>query len=246
MTHDNNFDYYQKKANWDFSEFEIETECLTDWDLYSELRRSVNAESRVLDLGTGGGEKLLAYFPICGEVIGTDFSPEMIRTATENLKESGRKNISFKVMDNLHMDVPDEYFDVVVARHTIIDAKQIFTCLRTGGRILVRGVDKYDCWDLKMMMGSGQAYGDPVSVSITDYENIINAGFSDVELVPIYEREFFRDADQFKAFLRTVPILDVFDEELLDRYIAENTFDGRIRLQRRYYGITGTKAGKKP
>ena len=241
MAHDNKFDYYQKKANWDFSEFEIETDCLTDWDLYLELKRAVNADSRVLDLGTGGGEKLLEFFPECGEIVGTDFSPEMIRTATENLARSGRKNIAFKVMDNLHMDVPDEYFDVVVARHTIIDAKQIHKCLRTGGKILVRGVDKYDCWDLKMMMGSGQAYSDPVSVSVVDYENIINAGFSDVELVPIYEREFFRDVDQFKAFMRTVPILEVFDENVLDRYIEENTFDGRIRLQRRYYGITGIK-----
>ena len=241
MAHDNKFDYYQKKANWDFSEFEIETDCLTDWDLYLELKRAVNADSRVLDLGTGGGEKLLEFFPECGEIIGTDFSPEMIRTATENLARSGRKNTTFKVMDNLHMDVPDEYFDVVVARHTIIDAKQIHKCLRTGGKILVRGVDKYDCWDLKMMMGSGQAYSDPVSVSVVDYENIINAGFSDVELVPIYEREYFRNVDQFKAFMRTVPILEVFDENVLDRYIEENTFDGRIRLQRRYYGITGIK-----
>ena len=241
MAHDNKFDYYQKKANWDFSEFEIETDCLTDWDLYLELKRAVNADSRVLDLGTGGGEKLLEFFPECGEIIGTDFSPEMIRTATENLARSGRKNTTFKVMDNLHMDVPDEYFDVVVARHTIIDAKQIHKCLRTGGKILVRGVDKYDCWDLKMMMGSGQAYSDPVSVSVVDYENIINAGFSDVELVPIYEREYFRNVDQFKAFMRTVPILEVFDETILDRYIEENTFDGRIRLQRRYYGITGIK-----
>ena len=241
MTHDNKFDYYQKKANWDFSEFEIETDCLTDWDLYLELKRAVNADSRVIDLGTGGGEKLLEFFPECGEIVGTDFSPEMIRTATENLARSGRKNITFKVMDNLHMDVPDEYFDVVVARHTIIDAKQIYKCLRTGGKILVRGVDKYDCWDLKLMMGSGQAFNDPVPVSIVDYENIINAGFKDVELVPIYEREFFRDEDQFKGFLHTVPILEEFDERVIDRYIAKNTFDGRIKLQRRYYGIAGTK-----
>ena len=241
MAQDDRFEYYQKKANWDFSEFEIDDECLTDWDLYSLLKQFVKGDSRVLDLGTGGGDKLLEFFPECGEIVGTDFSPEMIRTATDNLRRSGRKNISFKVMDNLHMDVPNEYFDVVVARHTIIDATQIYRCLRTGGKILVRGVDKYDCWDLKLMMGSGQAFNDPVSVSIVDYENIINAGFADVEFVPIYEREFFRDEAQFKAFLHTVPILEEFDESVIDRYIEENSFDGRIRLQRRYYGITGTK-----
>ena len=35
----------------------------------------------------------------------------MIETANKNLLQSGRKNISFRVMDNLKMDIPDNYFD---------------------------------------------------------------------------------------------------------------------------------------
>ena len=43
----------------------------------------------------------------------------MIETANKNLLKSGRKNISFKVMDNLKMDTPDNYFDVVTSINTI-------------------------------------------------------------------------------------------------------------------------------
>ena len=32
------------------------------------------------------------------------------------------------------------------------------------------------------------------------------------------------------------------DDELLDEYIQENTYDGQIRLLRRYYGIVAKKA----
>lgn len=241
MTHDRYFEYYEELSNWDFDRFEIETESLTGWDLYALLRQYVKPDSRVLDLGTGGGEKLLLNYPDCAEILGTDYSPAMIETARKNLAKSGRTGITFKVMNNLEMDVPDDHFDVVVARHTVTDPAQIFKCLKPGGHLLIRGVDKYDCWGLKRICGGGQGFDDPVPVSIVDYERLLDAGFSDVELVPIHEREFFRNADEFRAFLEMVPILDSVDEKLVKKYVDENTFDGKIRLIRRYYGVTGRK-----
>jgi len=248
MSHESDFKYFEKMAHWSFDEFGIHEECLTDWDLYGLLNARADRDSRILDLGTAGGEKIIEFFPDCAEILGTDYSPAMIDTARKNLSESGRKNISFKVMDNLKMDVPDEHFDIVVARHTCTDPVQIFRCLKPGGTLLIRGVDKYDCWSLKLTMGGGQGYEDPVPVSIADYENVLKAGFSEVELVPIHTREYFRDRESFKSFLKIVPILDgvaieggVLDEEKLDRYISENTVGGRIILYRAYYGISAVR-----
>lgn len=248
MSHDYSFDYFEKMAHWSFDEYEIREECLTDWDLYELLRRSTDSSSAILDLGTAGGEKIFSFFPDCAEILGTDYSPAMIDTALQNLEKSGRKNISFKVMDNLKMDVPPDHFDAVVARHTIIDPVQILECLKPGGRLLVRGVDKYDCWGLKIVMGGGQGFDDPVPVSITDYENILSAGFSEVELVPIHTREYFKDKETFRSFLKTVPILEgvsigggTLDESLLDKYVTENSAGGHIILYRAYYGISARK-----
>jgi ubiquinone/menaquinone biosynthesis C-methylase UbiE len=151
MSHDSDFEYFEKMAHWSFDEFGIHEECLTDWDLYGLLNAHADRDSRILDLGTAGGEKIIEFFPDCAEILGTDYSPAMIDTARKNLSESGRKNISFKVMDNLKMDVPDEHFDIVVARHTCTDPVQIFRCLKPGGTLLIRGVDKYDCWSLKLL-----------------------------------------------------------------------------------------------
>ena len=248
-------DFYNKVKNWDFSMINYEKESLTDFDLYDLLKENTNSSSRLLDLGTGGGEKVLKYFPDCAEIIATDFSEEMINTANESLKRSGKNNITFRTMDNLNMDTPDEYFDVVVARHTCIDAKQIYKTLKNGGNLLLRGVDKLDCWQLKRLFGKGQSYFDEKPISVIDYENILDAGFKHVELIPIHVREFYKTKEDLMALLLKTPILMDFseveendnlelkgiDEKLIDKYIEENTFEKGILLIRRYYGIIATK-----
>ena len=248
-------DFYNKVKNWDFSMINYEKESLTDFDLYDLLKENTNSSSRLLDLGTGGGEKVLKYFPDCAEIIATDFSEEMINTANESLKRSGRNNITFRTMDNLNMDTPNDYFDVVVARHTCIDAKQIYKTLKNGGKLLLRGVDKLDCWQLKRLFGKGQSYLDEKPISVIDYENILDAGFRHVELIPIHVREFYKTKEDLMALLLKTPILMDFseieendnlelkgiDEKLIDKYIEENTFENGILLIRRYYGIIATK-----
>ena len=245
-------DFYEGRKDWNFDDFEIDAERLTDWDLYEILKSIATKDSKVLDLGTGGGEKLLKNFPVCAEILGTDLSKEMIQTANENLKKSGRDDVKFKVMDNLVMDVLDDYFDIVVARHTIIDAKKIYKVLKKGGYLLIQGVDKYDCWALKHLLKTGQAYNDLVPISIVDYEAILDAGFKDVELIPIHEVEYYKDSTTFKEFLKIVPIVYDFsefsnecdykvNEDLLDEYINQNSYDGKVKLLRRYYGIVAKK-----
>ena len=123
-------DYYDKTKNWNFDEFNIKSENFTNWDMYEFLKSVTNENSKVLDLGIGGGEKLLNKFPEVKEILGTDYSIEMIKTANKNLALSERKNIKFKVMDNLKMNVSHDYFDVVVARNTVTDPIQIYKALK--------------------------------------------------------------------------------------------------------------------
>ena len=252
----NELEYYEKIKNWDFSMINYTEENLTNWDLYKLLKLNVNYNSRILDLGTGGGENVLKFFPECQEILATDFSQEMINTANENLLKSGRKNITFRKMNNLEMDTPENYFDIVVARHTCIDAKQIYNTLKKNGILLLRGVDKLDCWSLKLLFDKGQAYRVEKPISLIDYENIMEAGFRHVELVPIHIREYYKTKEDLMALLIKTPILTDFseindnnminetteiDDEKLDKYILENTTNKGILLIRRYYGITAIK-----
>ncbi len=248
-------DYYNQIKNWDFSMIKCEEENFTLWDMYNTLHKIANENSIILDIGTGGGEKVLNLFPKVKGIIATDFSEEMIKTANENLKKTDKDYIKFRIMDNLNMDTPDDYFDIVVARHTCISAKQIYKTLKNNGTLILRGVDKLDCWQLKRLFKRGQAYNDIKPISQIDYENILDAGFKNVELIPIYVKEYYKTKEDLLALLLKAPILDNLSEEMpnddlvkeeidmekLDLYISENTYQKGILLRRRYYGIVAEK-----
>ena len=250
----NEHDYYSDLANWSFDDIDCVSEVFTNWIYEEEIKKSVNSQSRILDLGTAAGEKVLKRFPDCAQILGTDFSSKMIESANKNLLKSGRKNISFRVMDNLKMDTPNNYFDLVTARHTVIDPMQIYKTLKKGGKLIVRGVDKLDCWALKRMFGRGQAYHDTRPISLIDYEKILDAGFKDVELIPIHVVEYYKTKEDLYALLVKAPILDDFSEEknkkyerkpvekeIFQKYANENITEKGIKLVRRYYGIMARK-----
>lgn len=250
----NEYEYYNSLANWTFDNIKYSSENFTNWVYEDEIKKHVNENSKVLDLGTAAGEKVLKRFPECSEILGTDFSEEMIKNANENLKKSGRKNINFKVMNNLNMNTPDNYFDLVTARHTVIVPEQIYKTLKIGGHLIIRGVDKLDCWELKRMFNRGQAFHDTKPISLIDYEAILDAGFKNVELIPLHIIEYYKTKDDLYALLIKVPILDDISEikptqyeripierEIFEDYVAKNTTKKGIKLIRRYYGITANK-----
>ena len=248
----NEFEYYNELANWSFDDINYISESFTNWDYDEEIKKHTNEKTKILDLGTAGGEKLLKNYPNCEEIVGTDYSSEMIKTAKENLLKSRRKNITFRVMDNLKMDTPDKYFDIVTARHTVIEPKQIYKTLKLGGYLIVRGVDKLDCWVLKKYFNRGQAYNNELPISLIDYETIIDAGFKDVELIPLHIIEYYKTKEDIYALLIKTPILDDMSEiknyerkeiekDIFEKYIKENTTEKGIRLIRRYYGIIARK-----
>lgn len=125
-------------------------------------------------------------------IIATDFSEKMIATAKQNQKKYAPKQIQFAVMDNLKMTFPEQLFDIVCARHTIIDAKQIYSCLKRDGILVIEGVDKKDCWEVKSLFGRGQAFNDAISISQKDYQAIQEAGFSEIDRKEIIQYKYYQ------------------------------------------------------
>ena len=245
------YEYYSNIGNWSFNDIEYVSENYTNWIYEDEITKHSNKKSKILDLGTAAGEKLLKRFPDCAEILGTDFSKKMIENANKNLARSNRKNISFRVMDNLKMDTPNDYFDLVTARHTVTDPNQIYKTLKRGGYLIIRGVDKLDCWSLKKLYNRGQCYSDVKPISLKDYEAVIDAGFKNTELIPLHVIEYYRTPNDLYALLSKVPILDdISDDEyekvdierdLFEKYVTQNTTEKGIKLIRRYYGIIAQK-----
>ena len=247
--------FYEEIGNWDFSKIKIITEKLTKWDYFEEISKHTNENSLCLDLGTGGGERVLKKYPKVGMIIATDFSDEMIKTAKENLKKYSNRKVKFTKMNNLEMKFPNEIFDLVSAKHTIINAKQIYNCLTKGGTLVIEGIDKKDCWELKELFGRGQAYNDEIAISEKDYQEIKEAGFEKIQKIKIIENEYYETKEDLIALLMKTPILNDFSEihenkklghkkveiDLLNKYIQKNKKEKGILLKRRLYGIVAQK-----
>ncbi len=252
---ENELRYYEKIGNWDFSQIKCKTENLTNWDFYEKIRENSNEKSLCLDLGTGGGERVLKSYPDVGMIIATDFSEEMIKTSKENAKKYLNKRVKFTKMNNLEMTFPKETFDLISARHTIINAKQIYDCLVPGGTIVIRGVDKKDCWEIKEFFGRGQAYNDEIAISEKDYLDLKEAGFKNIERVEILQNEYYETEDDLMALLLKTPILDDFSEisgeefehktiverDLFNKYVKKYKTEKGILLKRVLYGIVAKK-----
>ena len=248
-------EYYSKIANWDFSDIKYEEEVFTNWDYFEQIKQNTNEKSLCLDIGTGGGEKVLKRYPNVGMVIATDFSKEMIYTAKENAKRYSEKNIKFGVMDNLDMKFPDDVFDLVSARHTVINAKQIYNSLSKGGTLVIEGVDQKDCWEIKKLFGKGQAYNDKKAISEKDYEDMVEVGFSEIEKIPILINEYYQTEEDLMALLLKTPILDDFseiedsfeahlksiDSKIFNEYVKKYKTERGILLERVLYGIVAKK-----
>ena len=248
----NELEFYNKVGNWDFSKINYEKEIITNWDYYEKIRENVDENSLCLDLGTGAGENVLKHYPTVGMLIATDFSAEMIKNAKENIKKYPRKNIKFILMDNLNITFPENTFDLISARHTIIDAYQIYKCLRKNGTLVIRGVDKNDCLELKKIFGRGQGQDDYISISDLDYANLKEAGFSNVEKVEIRVNEYYKTKEDLMALLLKTPILErisknnekemlPIEQDLFDKYVKQFNTKRGILLKRLYYGIIAKK-----
>ena len=241
-------DFYGEIGNWEFSMINYTVEKITDWDMYKEISSYTDENSLCLDLGTGGGEKAIKYYPKVGMLVATDFSEEMIKTAKSNLK--GKKRIKFAQMDNLKINFPDKIFNLVSARHTVINAKEIYRVLEHDGVVVIEGIDKGDCIELKDVFKRGQEYYDEKAISQIDYEDLVNAGFKIIKMVEIFENEYYKTKEDLMALLLKTPIINDFsdthykneiEEELLDKYVKENTTDKGILLKRKLYGIVAQK-----
>ena len=205
-------EYYSKLADWDFNQINYKEEILTDWNFFNCIKRNTNETSLCLDLGTGGGEKVLNEYPDVGMVIDTDFSKNMINTAEENAIKYPKKKVKFCEMNSLKMNFPDNLFNLVSARHTKIDAKQIYKTLAPNGVLVIEGIDKKDCWDLKEIFKRGQGYRDKKSISEKDYEDVVNAGFSKIEKVEILINEYYENKDDLMKLILKTPIIYDFCE----------------------------------
>jgi SAM-dependent methyltransferase len=113
------------------------------WLEIESIAKFLRPTDRVLDVGCGNGYTTRRIAPLVREIVGVDYSPEMI----ERARREGGERARFHVKDALELS-PDDlgYFDVVLSERCLINLTgwpaqrlaldRIATMLPPGGRFI--------------------------------------------------------------------------------------------------------------
>jgi SAM-dependent methyltransferase len=111
------------------------------YDLPGEHRRAVEfagwgAGDRVLDVATGSGRMAFALATAGCQVVSGDISDEVVQEARERIGALTRGAIEFRVMDAIHLDVPDASVMGVVAANAMHHMEEPERVLEEMTRVL--------------------------------------------------------------------------------------------------------------
>jgi SAM-dependent methyltransferase len=94
----------------------------------------------VLDIGTGGGEKLIEFSRYFTKGVGIDPYAQMIKVAKENAFHSANTKVTFEKKGADDLGFAENTFDVVINRHAVVVPSEIVRVLKTSGYFITQQV----------------------------------------------------------------------------------------------------------
>ncbi|AUM64512.1 SAM-dependent methyltransferase [Brevibacillus laterosporus] len=244
-----NTDYYKylydkvgEEIGWDFSSLKISVEGKT-WSFYDEVIKVSKKNDIVLDIGTGGGERVLKIAPHVMLLVGIDESNNMIKVAQANLNKSGLENVEFIQMNACNLKFPNRYFDIVSCRHSHFDAQKVANLLVDGGIFLTQQVSENDKLNIKEAFGKGQNFETKDGTLKEKYvKELQGSGFTKIEVFEYDAEEFYGTPDDLIFLLKHTPIVPRFgceehDFEILKQFIFNNSTDRGIKTNSKRFMI---------
>ncbi len=124
---------------WDFSKFDQEIISeKKSWNYEVELRKYLKADSKILDMGTGGGEFVLSLNHPHHLTSVTEAYVPNFKLCQERLSPLGI-TVKQTYKDNL-LPFDDNSFDVIINRHTSFELKEVKRTLKNGGYFITQQV----------------------------------------------------------------------------------------------------------
>lgn len=200
---------------------------------------------RVLDIGTGIGEPALTVslrVGLEGSVVATDLAPQMLAIARKRAAALGLTNLEFREMAAEALDFPENSFDAILARFSLMFLSDINTTLAMILRLLApHGKFAASVWDgagklpivslafnlaKKMLRLPEKSAKTPVVFSLAagNLEKALSqAGFSQIQPEILECSLEFASTEEVTQFLGEVnaPLIDLLDgqpAELLAEY----------------------------
>lgn len=198
-------------SGWDFGKISKRTKAVDEkWDYLKLVMKYLNKDTYLLDIGTGGGEKLIDFAKAVRKAVGIDHSEGMISTANRNLKKSGLENIQFINVDSTKKyPFLNDSFDLVICRHAPFNSEEIFRVLKSGGFFITQQVGEKDKENIKNIFGRGQSFGEKPGNAQKRYVNELKkAGFRILSADTYNATEYYEDISDVIFLLRNTPIVN--------------------------------------
>ncbi|MGG7462947.1 class I SAM-dependent methyltransferase [Plantibacter sp. YIM 135347] len=166
------------RTGWDFSRMATRRAAVP-WEYEAVVAARIGPGDRVLDVGTGGGERFLSLAPrfvsdivsgvgvsrgvsdgVFGGVsggfsgLGIDIDPEMVAIATANGREVPQ--VSFR-QSSEQLETVTEHFDVILNRHAPFSLSAVRDHLAPDGRFITQQVGERNMLNIKGVLGGGRA-----------------------------------------------------------------------------------------
>lgn len=127
---------------WDFSYLNgrAESEPLS-WNYIEILNNYRRNTDMLLDMGTGGGEFILALGHPYNLISVTEGWQPNLLLCKDHLEPLGIK-VKYVAEDD-KLDYPDERFDIVINRHESFDASEVYRVLKHGGHFITQQIGKF-------------------------------------------------------------------------------------------------------
>jgi len=137
-------------CGWDFSYLDDKwEEELPSWSYVDQVRALLPGAFSLLDLGTGGGERLLSLRELWPpRVAVTEGYAPNLRLARERLEPLGVQVVESEAALYDLLPFEDETFDLVIDRHSGFNIFEVERVLAPGGTFLTQQVDGTNLADL--------------------------------------------------------------------------------------------------
>jgi SAM-dependent methyltransferase len=216
----------QPFSGWDFSHLDGRMlEEQAPWSYSTRAAELMRRSSAVMDMGTGGGERLLnlrACWP--GKVVATEDYPPNFRLATERLAPFGVRVVDVPLTDVDWMPFADGEFDLVLNRHSGFNAGEVARILAPGGAFLTQQVHGLWAHDLIASFDAKPQW--PDSTPEKYLPRLRSAGLSIVQSQEWSGRLSFTDVGAIVYYLKAVPWL-------VPGFSVETHLQHLLALQRR-------------
>lgn len=213
-------------TGWDF--MYLDGRMLEDeppWDYAARAAKLMQDVSSMLDMGTGGGERLLqlrAHWPQ-KVVVTEDYAPN-VRLATERLAPLGVVVVEVSLADSEPLPFTDGEFDIVLNRHSGMNPKEVARILASGGIFLTQQVHGLWAEDLLAIFGAEPQW--PEETLAYTASRLEAAGLTIVAAEEWSGTFSFTDVGAIVYYLEAIPWL-------VPGFSVETHQDTLLRLQNR-------------